>query len=150
MNKYLATVRDSKSACAEPYTEAKYYSGYCGGSAKWIVSQFQDISAHQLNQGTNWFRCHVLPWNWIAELGWNRQFNPAKLNFWFLLFVPSFKKEKKKCKKTCSREIKLTCLQDKCTWKYLSLNGFTRLAPRPVNKKIYNFCEILLRMWKKK
>ena len=29
------------------------------------------------------------------------------------------------------------CLQNKCTWKYLSLNGITRLAPRPVNKKIY-------------
>ena len=28
------------------YTAAKYYSGYGGGSAKWIVSQFRDISAH--------------------------------------------------------------------------------------------------------
>ena len=33
------------------YTATKYYSGYGGGSAKLIVSQVRDISAHRLNQG---------------------------------------------------------------------------------------------------
>ncbi|XP_022805494.1 uncharacterized protein LOC111342666, partial [Stylophora pistillata] len=47
----IAWFSDSKSACAEPYTAAKYYSGYCGNCDKRIISQFPTISAYQLNQG---------------------------------------------------------------------------------------------------